>query len=199
MQILNLGGHFSRAKNFIFDIQCTNFLKIMGSLPYFLISKLQIFHFFPKPKFLVLMIHSLMLKLHLICKVGRVGPWNPIQHPSFSKTTYYTTNFSSGCWTSVPMRTVIPLKRGSSSPCTRGTRSPSLHHYEYKTNDKDLKQISYKNVEKKSKSSCSKIQFWSWMIQIEIDTETSYYKQYLIVRPKLGSFWTWFQLTFFCT
>ena len=84
----------------------------MGSLPYFLLSKLQKSHFFPKPlaKFWVLMIHALMLKLHLIYKVGRVGPWNPIQHPSFWKTTYYITNFSSGCWTSIPLRIVIPDK-----------------------------------------------------------------------------------------
>ena len=34
-----------------------------------------------------LMIHALMLKLYCPYKVGRVGPWNPIQHPSFWKTT----------------------------------------------------------------------------------------------------------------
>ena len=86
--------------------------------------------FLPKPlaKFWVLMIHALMLKLHLIYKVGRVGPWNPIQHPSFWKTTFYITNFSSGCWTSIPLRIVIPDK-GQFFPLHQGHKEsvfPSL-------------------------------------------------------------------------
>ena len=127
---MKIGTHAGCAKNFIFHVQYTHFSKIMGSLPYFLLSKLQKSHFFPKPlaKFWVLMIHALMLKLHLTYKVGRVGPWNPIQHPSFWKTTYYITNFSSGCWTSIPLRIVIPDK-GQFFPLHQGHKEsvfPSL-------------------------------------------------------------------------
>ena len=66
-----LGVHFLFAKNFIFDVQYTYFRKIMG---YFLLSKLQKSNVLQKPKFSVLMIHALMLKLHFMYKVGRVGP-----------------------------------------------------------------------------------------------------------------------------
>ena len=44
---------------------------------------------------------------------------------------------------------VILSKRGSSPPCTGGTGGPSLHHQKHKTNDRDLSQNSYKDIQKR--------------------------------------------------
>ena len=85
--------------------------------------------FFPKPKFLVLMIHALMLKLHLICKVGRAGPWNPIQHPSFWKTTYLHHKFFVRMLNLCTYAYSYPLEKGQFFPLHQGHKEsvfPSL-------------------------------------------------------------------------
>ena len=63
---MKIGTHAGCAKNFIFHVQYTHFSKIMGSLPYFLLSKLKKSHFSSKTT-------SKILSLDDTCSDGQIA------------------------------------------------------------------------------------------------------------------------------